>query len=45
MNGRGAEWNPFEAFKQFRATAEQDIPEAIYVLGLLYTEELVVQRN
>jgi len=28
-----------------RAAAEQDVPEAIYVMGLMYTEELLVPRS
>ncbi len=45
MNGYGVEWNPFEAYKFFCAAAEQEIPEALYVIGLQYTENLVVPRN
>ena len=32
-------------FRQFRAAAEQDVPEALYVMGLMYTEELIVPRS
>ena len=39
------DWNPFEAFRQFNAAAEQDVPEALYVTGLMYTDELIVPRS
>ena len=32
MNGMGTEWNPFKAFNHFRAAAEQENPEALYVM-------------
>ncbi|RPI07063.1 MAG: sel1 repeat family protein [Ignavibacteriae bacterium] len=45
MNGRGVEWNPFKAFECFHAAAEQGNPEALYVVGLMYTEDLIVPRS
>lgn len=45
INGWGVEWNPFEAFKNFRKAAFDGMPQAQYVTGLLYTDNLVVTRN
>jgi TPR repeat protein len=45
MNGFGVEWNPFEAFKNFFAAGEKELPEALYVTGLQYAEDFVVPRN
>jgi TPR repeat protein len=42
FNGWGVSWNPFEAFKAFRISAEGDLPEAEYIVGLFYAENMVV---
>ncbi|MFH0851129.1 MAG: tetratricopeptide repeat protein, partial [Candidatus Peregrinibacteria bacterium] len=42
FNGWGVSWNPFEAFRAFRVAAEGGMPEAEYILGLLYAENMVV---
>ncbi len=42
FNGWGVNWNPFEAFRAFRIAAEGDMPEAEYILGLFYAENMVV---
>lgn len=44
-NGWGVEWNPFEAYHQIRYTAENNMKEGQYVLGLFYTDNLVLRRN
>ncbi len=45
FNGWGTEWNPFEAYRNFRFAAERNIPEAQYVLAQFLTENLVVPKN
>jgi len=42
FNGWGVNWNPFEAFRAFRIAAEGDMPEAEYILGLFYADNMVV---
>jgi len=37
--------NPFDAFKYFRDAAKKEVPEALYVTGLQYTENFVVPRS
>lgn len=44
-NGWGVEWNPFDAYRCFQYTAEKNMREGLYVLGLFYTDNLVVPRN
>lgn len=44
-NGWGAEWNPFEAYLRFSIAAKDSMPEALYAVGLLNTDNLVVPRN
>jgi len=45
INGWGVEWNPFAAFKYFRAAARAGMIQAQYVTGVLYTDNLIVQRD
>jgi uncharacterized protein len=45
INGWGLEWNPFEAFKQFYYAALDGMAQAEYVVGLLYTDNLIIKRN
>ncbi len=45
VNGWGAAWNPFEAWRQLRDAAEREFPEAMYLVGSMYTDGLVVARN
>ncbi len=45
INGWGTDWNPFEAFKQFYYAAMDKMPQAEYVLGLLYTDNLIIKRD
>jgi hypothetical protein len=44
-NGWGTEWNPYEAFDNFYAAAGEGFPLGNYVVGLFFTENLVVPRN
>ncbi len=44
-NGWGVKWNPFKAFEEFKEAADNHLPEAELALGLMYTDNLVVQRD
>jgi len=44
-NGWGVSWDPFEAYRLFRASALKKMPEAEYAMGQFLTEDLVVPRN
>lgn len=44
-NGWGTEWNPFEAFTNFYYAAENGMTEAEFIVGLFYTENLILKRN
>jgi len=44
-NGWGVSWDPFEAYRLFRATALRQMPEAEYAMAQFLTEDLVVPRN
>ncbi len=44
-HGWGLSWNPFDSYKAFLSCAEAGMNEAQYVVGLSYTENLVVPRN
>ncbi|HUI09854.1 MAG TPA: tetratricopeptide repeat protein [Bacteroidota bacterium] len=44
-NGWGVPWDPFEAYRLFRATALKKMPEAEYAMAQFMTEDLVVPRN
>lgn len=45
FNGWGTEWNPFEAYRNFRFAAERGIPEAQFALAQFLLENLVVPQN
>ncbi len=45
FNGWGTEWNPFEAYRNFRFAAEHNMPEAQLALAQLLSENLVVPQN
>jgi TPR repeat protein len=45
FNGWGTEWNPFEAYRNFRFAAERNMPEAQFALAQVLTENLVVPQN
>ncbi|MBW7887861.1 MAG: sel1 repeat family protein [Bacteroidetes bacterium] len=44
-NGWGTPWNPFNAFNHFRIAAQNGMPEALFALGLNYTDNLVIKQN
>jgi TPR repeat protein len=44
-NSWGTKWDPFTAYEYFRRAAIYGMPDAEYVLGILYTENLVVPKN
>ena len=44
-NGWGTEWNPYKAFDNFYAAAQEGFPLGNYVTGLFFTENLVVPRD
>jgi hypothetical protein len=44
-HGWGLSWDPFESYKAFLSCAEAGMNEAQYVVGLTYTEDLVVPRD
>jgi TPR repeat protein len=44
-NGWGVDWNPFDAYRHFRYSAERGMVEAEYAFGLLLTDNLIVPRN
>lgn len=45
FNGWGTQWNPFEAYRNFRFTAEHGVPSAQFALAQLLIENLVVPQN
>jgi len=45
LNGWGVEWNPFLAFENFQVAANDGMPEAEYIVGSLYTDNLIVKRD
>jgi len=44
-NGWGVKWNPFEAYRWFSLAAARQLPESEFVMGLFYTDNLVVPRD
>jgi TPR repeat protein len=45
LNGWGVEWNPFLAFSNFQLAANDGMPEAEYIVGSLYTDNLIVKKD
>ena len=45
LNGWGVPWNPFEAFKSFMSAAESGMAQAQHIVGLFYTDNLIVKRD
>ena len=45
INGWGTDWNPFDAYDNFLLAAESGMKEAQYVVGILYTDNLIVKRD
>ena len=44
-NGWGTAWNPYKAFDNFYAASQEGFPLGNYVVGLFFTENLVVPRD
>jgi len=45
LNGWGVEWNPYEAFNCFLTAAKAGMPQAQHIVGLFYTDNLLVKRD
>jgi hypothetical protein len=45
INGWGVDWNPFSAFNYFKGAAKAGMIQAQYVVGILYTDNLIVKRD
>ncbi len=45
INGIGTTWDPYEAFKLFQSAANDGMVQSQYVVGILYTDNLTVQRD
>ncbi len=45
LNGWGVKWNPFNAFKDFYKAATDGMAQAEHVVGLLYTDNLIVKKD
>jgi len=45
VNGWGTDWNPFDAYDNFLQAAQSGMKEAQYVVGVLYTDNLIVKRD
>lgn len=45
FNGWGTDWNPFDAYRNFRFIAERNVPEGQFVLAQFFTENLVLPQD
>lgn len=45
INGWGTEWNPFTAFKLFLEAAQAGMPQAQYITGLFFTDNLTTKQD
>ncbi|MDX9757783.1 MAG: hypothetical protein RBU27_01370 [Bacteroidota bacterium] len=45
LYGHGVDWNPFIAYRYFRAAAERGMSEAQHLTGIFFTDDLVLPRN
>lgn len=45
LNGWGVKWNPFKAFDFFLKAANDGMAQAQYIIGIFYTDNLIVKRN
>ncbi len=45
INGWGVVWDPYEAFRSFYFAASKGMAAAEYVMGLLYTDDLIIKRD
>ena len=43
--GIGVDWNPFMAYENFKVSAESGMEQAQYIFGLMYTDNLIVNKN
>ena len=45
INGWGVDWDTFSAFKYFKGAAKAGMIQAQYVVGILYTDNLIVKQD
>ncbi len=45
INGWGVEWNPFKAYNFFLKAADDGMPQAQHLVGILYTDNLIVKKD
>jgi TPR repeat protein len=45
LNGWGVAWNPFEAYQYFLKAANDKMPAAQYIIGILHTDNLIVKKD
>jgi TPR repeat protein len=45
INGIGVAWDPYTAFKLFQSAANDGMVQSQYVIGILYTDNLTVQKD
>lgn len=45
INGWGVEWNPFKAYDYFLIAANDGMPQAQHLIGILYTDNLVLKKD
>ena len=45
LNGWGVNWNPFDAYKYFLDAANDGMPQAEYIVGILFTDNLIIKRD
>lgn len=45
FNGWGVKWDPYKAFDLFSRSAKENMPQAQLLLGLLYTDDLVIPKD
>lgn len=45
MNGWGVSWNPFKAYDYFLKAAKDSMPQAEYIIGIIYTDNLIIKKD
>ena len=45
INGWGVNWNPFAAYKYFLDAANDGMPQAEYIVGILFTDNLIIKKD
>lgn len=45
INGWGVEWNPFKAYDYFLLAANDDMPQAQHIVGVLHTDNFIVKKD